>query len=371
MKKVIGFCNLHDDPSLELLTKNRPLGAVSFLGRYALIDFTLSNFTNSHIDNVFVLIRHGGVSLRTHIGNGSIWSNNTKLGYLKLVYNEEGFSKPKFNTDIANLKLNFDVENTDFDYAVFAPACMPASLDYRPYIEAHKESKADVSIIYSHVKNDGEEYVNCDALTLDKNDKVLKIETNLGNAKEVDISIESFIVSKNALKKILSESENISKIYSLRQVISYMTNRGSLNVNALRFDGYFVPILDIDHYIKHSFDLLRIEQRNKLFIPEWPIYTTTHNTPPTLYSKDAEVSNSFIANGAIVKGKVENSIISRDVIIEKDAVVKNSIIFTNTYIGEGCVVDHVLSDKKVKIVTSKDVSGKEDHLLYLELGAKI
>ena len=106
MKKVVGICNLHDDPNLGLLTENRPLGAVTFLGRYGLIDFTLSNFSNSHIDNVYVLVKRGITQMRNHIGNGAIWVNNTKKGFIRLLLNEKGLFAPKFNTDIANMALN-------------------------------------------------------------------------------------------------------------------------------------------------------------------------------------------------------------------------------------------------------------------------
>ena len=92
MRKVIGICNLHNEPSLGGLTEKRPLGAVTFLGRYGLIDFTLSNFSNSHIERVYVLIRNGIVALRRHVGSGAIWTNNTKLGFIELLLNENNIA---------------------------------------------------------------------------------------------------------------------------------------------------------------------------------------------------------------------------------------------------------------------------------------
>lgn len=371
MKKIIGICNLHDDPSLGLLTKHRPLGAVTFLGRYALIDFTLSNFTNSHIDRVYVLVKHGVLAMRNHIGSGSIWLNNTKTGSLKLLLNEEGLFKPKFNTDVANLKANLDLDSLDFEYAVIAPSFMLSSLDYRPYIEKHEESGADATIIYSHIENVGDEYVNCDRLKLSPDGRVSKIDTNLGKSKEADISLESFIVNKKFLKKIINDSPKISQMFSLRQLISYYVNEGDAFVRGEKYDGYFVPILDLDHYVSHSLDLLNYHIRCKLFIEDWPIYTTTHNTPPALYGKNADVKNSFIANGAIIKGKVANSIISRDVVIEKGANVSNCIIFTDTVVGKDVKMKYVLCDKGVQVNNCKELAGKEDNFLYIEHGVKI
>ena len=371
MKKIIGICNLHDDPHLGLLTESRPCGAVTFLGRYGLIDFTLSNFSNSGIEKVYVLVKSGILQMRNHIGNGSIWTNNTKTGFIKLLINEKGLFSPKFNTDIANIKLNLPIDEIDFEYAVIAPSFMLASIDYGPIVKEHIESKADITIVYSHLESTDEEFINCDRLRVNKDNRVTKIDTNFGKTREADISLESFVITKKALIKILAENPKVSEMYNLRQMINYYVNEYVLNIRAYKFEGYVVPMLDFDHYVRNSFEQLNYDSRRRLFLEDWPIYTTTHNTPPTLYSKTADVQNSFIANGSVIKGKVENSIISREVLVEKGAVIKNSIIFTKSEIGRDVKLEYVVTDKKVKINTTKELSGTEDKPLYIHQGAKI
>ncbi len=371
MKKVIGICNLHDDPHLGLLTENRPCGSVSFLGRYGLVDFTLSNFSNSHIDNVFVLVKNGILQMRNHIGSGAIWTNNTRRGFIKLLFNERGIFSPKFDTDIANIKLNMNIEYLNFDYAVIAPSFMLASIDYRPIIDAHEESGADITIVYSHMNTTDEDFINCDKLKIDKKGKILSIDTNLGKSSEADISLESFIINKNVLMKILEDTPKISELYNLRQMINYYSKNEQLDMHAYEFKGYVAPILSFEHYVKTSFELLDYENRKQLFLDDWPIYTTTHNTPPSLYKETSQVKNSFIANGSVIKGKVINSIISREVVIEKGAVVKNCIIFTRSEIGENVKMEYVLADKSVKISTVKELKGEEDNVLYIRQGVKI
>ena len=154
-------------------------------------------------------------------------------------------------------------------------------------------------------------------------------------------------------------------------MVNYIINESILEVNAYEFKGYVIPILSMEDYINHSLDLLNYHVRSKLFLPDWPIYTTTHNTAPALYGKDAEVQNSFIANGAIVKGKVYNSIISRDVVIEKGSDVRNSIIFTKTLIGKDTKLDHVLIDKNVKVLNVKKMVGSEEDIIVISQGATI
>ena len=371
MEKIIGFCNLHDDPHLGQLTTKRPCGVVSFLGRYGLMDFTLSNFSNSHIDRIYVLVKNSVLSVRSHIGNGAIWTNNTRRGFVNLLLNEDGLFNPKFNTDLANLKANFSIDYVDFDYAVIAPSFMLASIDYRPIIAAHEKSGADVTIVYKHINNADEEFHNCDRLKIGADNKVTKIDPNLGRTSEADISLESFIISKKVLRKIVNDVSKVSELFSLREMIKYYVGEEALDVRAYEFEGYVIPMLSLEGYFKHSLDLLNVQNRNKLFSEDWPIYTTTHNTPPALYGRNADVRNSFIANGSIIKGKVENCIISRDVVIEKGAVVKNAILFTRSEIGKDVKVINALIDKGAHVSGVNALEGKDGEVLYIKQGAKI
>ena len=368
MAKIIGICNLHDDPSLGFLTDNRPGGAVSFLGRYGLIDFTLSNFSNSHIQKVYVLVKSGMVQMRNHIGNGAIWTSNTKTGFIKLLMNEKGLFTPKFNTDIANMRLNLPM---DFDYAVIAPSFMLTTMDYRPIVEAHIESGRDVTIVYAHCENGREEFINCDRLKMDEKGKIKRIDKHLGKADEVDVSLESFIISRDMLEKLIDDAPKVSELYNLRQMISYFVDEGEMDAGGYKYEGYVAPILDYESYVRHSFDLLNYHNRNRLFLDDWPIYTTSHNTPPTLYGAKAKVHNSFIANGSVIKGKVDNCVISRGVVVEEGARIKNCIVFTDSFIGKNVNLEYVLTDKGAQVLATKELKGDSNNVVYIHQGAKL
>ena len=370
MRKVIGICNLHNEPSLGGLTEKRPLGAVTFLGRYGLIDFTLSNFSNSHIDRVYVLIRNGIVAIKRHVGSGSIWTNNTKLGYIELLLNENGVSNQVFNTDINNIKANIPLDELDFEYAVVAPSYMLSSMDFRPIIDAHEKSGAEITCVYKHIDNADKEFIRMDRYKL-IDGKIVKSSPNMGRNKEADVSLRTYIISKKTLEKMLKDSTKISFLFSMKDLINLYIEEESHLVCGYEFKGFVVPILNLDNYVTHSLELLNYHVRSQLFLPDWPIYTTTHNTPPALYGKDADVQNSFIANGAIIKGKVHNSIISRDVVVEKGAELKNCIIFTKTEISKDSKLEFVLSDKNAKIKETKKITGSENNVVYIPQGAKI
>ncbi len=371
MRNVIGICNLHDGPHLGKLTENRPLGVTSFLGRYALIDFTLSNFSNSGIDRVYILVENYIYGVRSHIQDGTVWVSNTKTGFLRLAFNEKALANPKFNTDISNILCSLSpLDKTfDADYIIISHPFFLYSYDFKIALNKHIESKAEMSLLYSYRNDLDLEFINCDLLDLGKDNLINKVKINTGAKKDGNISLETYIINKNTFIKMIEDAKNTSSLFTIRRIVTQYINNHTIDVKGILFDGCVIPILSFNDYVSHSFDLLNYHNRSKLFLPDWPIYTTTHNTPPALYGENANVRNSFIANGCIIKGKVENSIISRDVIIEKGAIVKNSIIFTNTIICEDARVNYVLSDKNVHLKEVKKLEGDEDDVLYIEQGA--
>ena len=372
MRNILGVVNLHDCPHLGPLTMKRPTGATTFLGRYGLMDFTLSNFSNSGIDKVAVLAESNYRSVRNHLQAGQIWVNNTKLGFQRVLTNEALLSVSKFNTDIANLMANKTIfyENEPA-YIVVAPVFLLMSYDYNELINKHIASGADVSVLCKHIDNSDKEFVNCDAVVLDENGFITDFSSNTGRRKEVDISLESFVINAEVLMDICNKQKDVSLLYSLRQMISYLTRHGELKTFSVFTDEHVIPILSFEHYVRHSFALLNYEERRKLFKEDWPIYTTTHNTPPALYGDRAIVSNSFIANGCVIKGKVKNSILSRDVVVEEGAVVENCIIFTHTEIGQNVKLKYVVTDKYSEVMEVKKIQRDKDDILYIGKGERV
>lgn len=372
MKNVIGICNLHDGPHLGLLTENRPLGAVTFLGRYGLMDFSLSNLSNSGVDRINILIQNNLRAIRAHVRDGQAWINNTRTGYLRLFFNEKSLSSPRFNTDIANVLANYSFfEEEKWDYVLITNPFILSSCDFRPFIDAHIASGAEASILYKHVNNADEQYLNCSEIKIDKEGHVKKMAISAGMHKTSDISLGTFVFNRSAFEKLLLLSKKVSLLYSFREMVRYMVDEGSLDLRGYHFDGFVAPILSLEDYVRQSFALLDYSIRSQLFLDEWPIYTVTHNTPPVLYGPKSDVKNSFVANGSIIKGTVHNSIISRDVIVEDGAVVDHSIIFTKSIVGKKVQVSYALADKSVKMVQSNEVKGEENNTLFVEQGVRI
>ena len=130
------------------------------------------------------------------------------------------------------------------------------------------------------------------------------------------------------------------------------------------YKGYVRLIDSVQSYLNVSLELLEPKNFQELFSVDWPVYTRTYDTPPTKYYENAKVSKSFIANGSMIKGTVKNSVIGRDVIVEKGAVVENSILLSHVRISENTHLNYVVIDKEAEILTIKELVGsRQDPLI--------
>ncbi|MCR4879887.1 MAG: glucose-1-phosphate adenylyltransferase subunit GlgD [Bacilli bacterium] len=371
MKTAIGFINLHDNPELGKLTERRPLGAVSFLGRYAIIDFALSNFANSDIQKTEILVEKHFDSIRTHIGSGNVWVTNTRTGFLRATINEEELSDPEGNTDIANILENIPSDILSEDYVVVASPQFITSIDYREILKVHGETKAGITVVYTHTRNP-KDYKGCSRLIIDTDGSIRKFVRPQKGEEAINVCLESYIFSRDVFKKMVNFSREISnRSTTIRRMVELYANNRMAKVMAYRHKGAVYPILSLNQYIDQSFKFLNNNIRKTLFSPDWPIFTTSHNTPPAYYGPFADVENSFIANGAVIKGKVRNSIICRDVFIDDDADISDCILFTKTEIGKGVRTRYVITDKNVVVKDVKNLVGDEEDYLLISKGAEI
>ncbi|HKM11217.1 MAG: glucose-1-phosphate adenylyltransferase subunit GlgD [Bacilli bacterium] len=370
-QKVIGFLNLHHSPSLGPLTADRPLASTSFLGRYAFMDFTLSNFTNSRIDEVGILIQTKPRSILKHLGSNNTWNTNTKTGFEIIMYNEEAIGNKRYNNDFANIRANdWVLKRSDADYVIVAPAHFIMAIDYREVLAQHIASHAQITLVYTPATNARNHFIGSDVLTLNEEKLVSEIRPNKGTVNKANISLETYVINRAKFIELMEKAATISSFFCLHDIVSY-TCGTTERVNTYAYHGYVRCFDSLEHYVEYSMELLDYSNRAKLFRADWPIYTVTHDTPPTRYLPEANVRNSFIANGAHIQGNVRNSIISRGVVVGANSKVSNAIILSSTVIGENIEIDHVIIDKYCKIRHAKSLKGEKGKPLYIKQGDQI
>ncbi len=372
MAKVIGYLNLHQSPELGPLTVKRTIASTSFLGRYAFMDVMLSNFTNSGIDRVGILVNQHPRSILKHLGSRNTWNVNTKIGFEVVAYNEQGVKRGSgYNTDIANLLVNQWILNqSEADYVVIAPSHFIAPIDFRPIIADHIKNKAEITMVYKQVDHAREAFIDRDVLTLHADGHVLNVGRNRGAQLEANISMETYVINRKKFEALLKEAQQISPFFQLDDLIAFKIGAGD-RVHSYEFAGYLRCFDSLKHYFDYSFEILDIKVRRQLFKPDWPIYTVTHDTPPAKYGKNAEVTHSFIANGCLVEGRVHNSILSRSVRVFPGASVEHCIIFTDSEIGPNKTLAYTIVDKDAKVKRVNEIIGHEHDISYISQGDEV
>ena len=349
---------------VEGLQQYRPIGAFSFLGRYRVIDFPISNMSNSGIDRIQVYVRTKPRSLAEHLGTGRHYNINSKRGKLQLMFAQNSSENDVYNTDIASFYENIEfIERMHEPYVIIAPSYMVYAEDYRELLQTHIDSGADITLLYHSVDNAREKFLNCDILNLNKQKGVESIEKNRGSAQKRNIFMDTYVMSKELFIELIKKARKISSMYTLPQIVN--ESSADLDIRGVSHRGYFASITDFNSYYNANISLIDIKTAEGLFNPEWPIYTKTNDSCPTQYLEGASVKNSVISNGCLIEGEIDHSVIGRGCIIKKGAVVKNCVVLSDAYIGENVHVENQVIDKHAKITHAKELSASEDRPGYV------
>jgi len=371
-RDIIGLVDCHNCPEMGSLTANRALASTSFLGRYAFADFALSNFCNSEINDVCVLVKDHERSILKHLGNMTSWLTNTKIGREQILYNERGILNPPFNHDINNIRENdWVLYSSNASYLVFMAPHIVLDIDLRPIIAEHIARKEKMTMVYKPLEDADIEFRSEDLLEIDEEGYVTSISKNDGTKKKANASLAIWIVNRTILADIIKRHGAVNPLYGMKEMIPYLLRVAPFKIHSYKFEGYARCFDSFAHYIEYSFELLNAGVAKELFNPDWPIFTLTHDTPPALYGKDSKVVNSFISNGCVVEGEVENSIICRNVKIGRNTKITDSIILSNVAIGDETIVKNVVIDKYSVITSRQKVEGKPDEFVYLKQGVII
>ncbi len=368
MSKASGIINMTGSHIwVEGMQDYRPIGAFSFLGRYRVVDFPMSNFSNSGIDRISVVAGSNPRSLTEHINDGRHYNINSKRGNVEILFAENSAKNSIYNTDIACLSKNMEnIKKMHRDYVVIAPSHIIYAMDYSEVLDAHKASGADITMVYHSTKRANKLYANCYYLTLNKQKGVLGLHINRGDEAERDISLDTYVMKTALFEELVNKAKALSSMYTLAQVIN--ASCAELDVRAYAHEGYVSAITDLHQYYYGNLELLDMKQAEELVTEEWPIYTRTNDSAPTKYGVDAEVKHSVVSNGCMIDGTVENSIIGRECTIKKGAVIKNSVILPDTLVEENVTVECQVVDKHSKLIHCDKLVATPENPGYVKRG---
>ena len=357
------FSNIHDQSTPEL-TRVRTMASVPFGGRYRLIDFALSNMVNSGITKVGLITHYNYQSLLDHIGTGKDWDLARRSGGIKILppyitaYDNAAGQKLYASRLEALMGARDFITRCTEDCFVLSDCDIICNIDLNAVIEDHAKSGADVTFVTKCVDVTDmliSEQVGVISADADRNvtDFVMTKPTG-----EVNLYTNIMVVSRNYMMNVLADSVAHGYTSFFRDIISHSI--GKANYRIYEYDGWYAYIGSLESYFACSMQLLTDEARNGLFyVKNRPILTKVRNSAPTKYSEGANVKNSLVADGCVIEGTVENSILFRGVKVGKGTVVKNSILMQDTYTGSDVSLNCVITDKNAVIRDGRTLSGHE------------
>ena len=361
---------------LGVLTKNIAKPAVPFGAEYRLIDFPLSNCTNSGITTVGVLTQYKPLVLNSYIGSGSSWDldrHNGGVTVLPPYVKEGGGSWYKGTADAIYQNIEF-IDIHDPEYVLVLSGDHIYKMDYAEMLNYHKTKNADITIGVLEVP--WEETHRFGIMNTNEEQKIIEFQEKPENAKNNLASMGIYIFNWEYLRKYLIEEaeENDDSAGDFGHNIIPKMMADNLNFYAYTFKDYWKDVGTIESYWQAHMDLLGEKPALDLQDRNWVIYSVNPNRPPQYLSEDAVVDNSMINKGAQIMGTVKNSVLFYGVKVAQDAIVEDSVILPNTRISSGAKIKNsivgrnVIVEKNSKIGIEAAEENTEDELQITVIG---
>jgi glucose-1-phosphate adenylyltransferase len=363
------FPNSYDSLVPDLVSE-RLMASIPFASRYRLVDFILSSMANCGIDNISLIVRRNYHSLMDHLGSGREWDLTRKNGGLNLVppFAEKTVSIYNGRVEALASILDFLKEQKE-KYVVMADTNLAVNFDFNALIQAHMDSQADVTVAYREEPLPGDLTGHRDigkslyyTLAID-NGRVTKMYMNSKEPGVQNFSMNIYIIDRELLIDQINTAYVRGQVFFERDILAPQIGR--LNVQAFLYDGYVARISSMKSYFDENMKMLDDANVNALFSAGNPIYTKIRDDNPARYINGSKAANIMAADGCIIEGEVENSILFRGVKIGMGARVKNCVLMQDTVIEAGASVEYAVTDKNVTITKGKDIKGTDTFPVYV------
>ncbi len=333
---------------LGVLTDNVAKPAVSFGGKYRIIDFPLSNCINSGIDTVGVLTQYRPLRLNTHIGIGIPWDLDRNVGGVTVLPPYEKIGTSDWYTGTANaIYQNLEyMEQYNPDYVLILSGDHIYKMDYEVMLDYHKANKADITLAVMPVPI--EEASRFGIMVTDETGRITEFQEKPEHPMSNLASMGIYIFSWPVLKEALMRLQNLSNLDFGKHVLPYCREKG-LRLFAYEFNGYWKDVGTLGSYWQANMELIDVIPEFNLYEEFWKIYTRGDIVTPDYISGTAVVDKCIIGEGAEIYGEVYNSVIGPAVRIAPGAVVRDSIIMQEAYIGKGAEINRAVIAQNVAV----------------------
>lgn len=373
MKRVLGLINLFErEELLRELTQNRPLAAIPFAGRYRVIDFILSNMVNSGIRNVAMLAYENYRSLMDHLRSAKEWDLARKRdGLFILPSNQTPGRVRSGEGDVEQMYAHFDYfKRSQEQYVLLAGSAVVANIQFDGMLEFHRQTGADVTVLYQPgCRLEGHDYRYCAFIKTAADGRIADAAVSHDAGGQPQLSMRMYLLERKLFMDIIERCMLKGEHDFVKDGL--IRNMSQLKLYGYPFNGHVAVINSVYSYYHHNLALLQPAIRQSLFSRGNPIYTKTKDEAPAIYRQGARTVNSLVANGCVIEGTVENSILFRGVYVRPGASVKNCVIMQKCEIGPGASLDTVICDKDVRIGPGRAIKGEIAYPIIIRKGTVI
>ncbi len=362
------FSSLNDN-TLSRLTNDRAVAAIPFACRYRLVDFALSNLVNSNISNISIVANYNYRSLAEHVGSGKDWDLARREGGVNFISPFQTAyisSSSMFSTRLEAL-INMKEYISEFkeDYVVLMDSDNALNIDIADVINTHVESGAKITIVTKTVSA-GYSSKHPRMMISTVAGKISDITMSaVYTEKNPELSLGIMVMSTSHLRIMIEEAE----AYHLNSLSGILQrNFKTQNYRTYNYKGFVASVSSFLDYYKYSMELVKNEEARAslLWQKEAPIFTRVHNSAPVVYASGAKVVDSMIADDCVIEGTVINSVLFRGVHVERGAVVKDSVLFSGTYVCKNASLNCIVTDKDVHVSDGVTLSGNGNMPFYVQ-----
>lgn len=362
------FPNSYDSLVPELV-QERLMGSIPFASRYRMVDFVLSSMVNCGIDNVALIARKNYRSLMDHLGSGREWDLARKNGGLNVIppYAQKSVQLYTGRVEALASILGF-LKSQKEEYVVLSDTNIAMNFDFDKLIEQHMETGADITVAYTRrciplIVDQMEGNVENLFYTIDLNgNQVVNLQINPKTTDEVNLCMNIYVIGREKLIDLISDAYIKGLTYFERDFLAPSLQK--MNVRAFEFKGYTGYISSMKSYFDENMKMLDDQNVEALFSGN-QIYTKIRDDNPTRYVGDSKAVNVMAADGCVIEGTVENSILFRGVKVGKGAVVRNCVLMQDTVIEDNSYVEYVVTDKNVVVTKNQEVHGTDTFPVYV------
>ncbi len=360
-----------NDASLGALTDKRTMASLPFGGRYRQVDFALSNMSAAGIRHIGIFSRHNYQSLMNHIGAGEEWGLELEEGGLEYL---TPFSMS--TTDIYRGKLDAlhsvmsILEKSREEYVVLIDSAIISNIDLKHVIKCHIESGKDITVVTKTGIANGKKQLDL-AVKVDENGEATDIAVDYVAPADYLASMDIFVLSKKWLVQRIKEHIARNLFHMDRDLVLGLWQKNAATIHVYQFPGIAMYNESVEEYFRNSMALIDKKTRHDMFGYNHPVFTRVRDRVPSFYGDNCEVENCVVADGCILEGEVENSILFRNVTICEGAEVEDCIIMNDTVVGEGAELKYVILDKDVTVRPGAKLCGTPSNPIIVKRGETV